>query len=81
MKFGHRKYLMNSIRKLDIVSTFLEDTDLTSHKEELQEMGFKTVWSILGVQEEHAKQMGLSEEEMQRWLTQQAKIVFHLNGY
>lgn len=75
LKFGHRKFLVDVLRRLDILSSFLEDAGLTSHKEELQEMGFETEWSILGVKAKHAEKMGLTEEEMQRWLEQKEKLV------
>lgn len=75
LKFGHRKFLVDVLRRLDILSSFLEDAELTEHKEELQKMGFETEWSILGVNAEYAEKMGLTEAEMERWLEQQKKLV------
>lgn len=76
IKLGHRKYLVNEIRCLDILSAFLKEADLLDHLNHLRELGFQTEWSILGVKEEYAPQMDLSEEEMKRWLEQQKKMVY-----
>ena len=75
LKFGHRKYLVDVLRRLDILSTFLEDADLVDHKERLKKLGFDSEWSILGVLPEYADQMGLTQEEMTRWMKAQAKMV------
>ena len=75
VKFGHRKYLIDLLRRLDILSSFLEDAGLSQHKEHLQKLGFDTEWSILGVVPSCAEQMGLTEEEMAKWMEMQAKMV------
>ena len=75
LKFGHRKYLVDVLRRLDILSVFLDDAGLVTHKERLKKMGFDSEWSILGVLPEYADQMGLTQEEIDRWIEAQAKMV------
>ena len=54
MKFGHRKRLAEMLRQLDCLSTFLSEIGLESHKTQLKELGFESIWSILGVHPEKA---------------------------
>ena len=75
IKFGHRKKMIGDINKMNRFATFLKITDLESHKEELIQLGFRSMWSVLGVKREHATQMNLTEEEMDRWLKQQKEEV------
>ena len=75
IKFGHRKKMMGEISKLNRFANFLKTTGLESHKEELLQLGFKSMWSVLGVKREHAAKMNLTEEEMDRWLDQQKEEV------
>ena len=75
IKFGHRKKMIGEINKMNRFATFLKITDLESHKDELVQLGFKSMWSVLGVKREHAAKMNLTEEEMDRWLKQQEEEV------
>ena len=61
LKFGHRKRLMDLIHRLDCLGTFLESIHLLSHKKHLLDLGFDSVWSLLGVQREYAETMRLTE--------------------
>ena len=89
IKMGHRRCIFEEIQRLktissvidkasvlDILSDFLEKAGLSDHLNSLGELGFLTEWSILGVKEAFATQMGLSEEEMKRWLEEQKKMVY-----
>ena len=75
MKFGHRKRLAEMLRQLDCLSTFLSEIGLESHKTQLKELGFESIWSILGVNPEYAERMGLTDEEMKRWIDHQKTLV------
>ena len=68
LKFGHRKRLMDLIHRLDCLGSFLEATHLLAHKKRLLELGFGSVWSLLGVKAEYAEKMELNEEEMAAFL-------------
>lgn len=75
LKFGHRKRLMDLIHRLDCLGTFLESIHLLSHKKHLLDLGFDSVWSLLGVKKEYAETMGLTEEEMDAFLKGQEALV------
>ncbi len=75
LKFGHRKRLMDLIHRLDCLGTFLESIHLLSHKKHLLDLGFDSVWSLLGVKREYAETMRLTEEEMDAFLKGQEALV------
>ena len=56
---------MDLIHRLDCLGAFLESIHLLSHKKHLLDLGFDSVWSLLGVKKEYAETMGLTEEEME----------------
>lgn len=67
--------MMDLIHRMDDLEKFLEETNLLSHKKQLLELGFRVVWSLLGVKAEYAEKMGLNEEEMGAFLKGQEKLV------
>ena len=66
LKFGHRKKLIEIMTNTDVLYKFLSSIQLLSHYKELYELGFDSMWSLLGISEDYREKMGLSEEEMQR---------------
>ena len=75
MKFGHRKRLVEMLRLLDCLSTFLSEIGLEDHKAQLKQLGFESIWSILGVEPEYAETMHLTQEEMSRWMEHKKTLV------
>lgn len=66
VKFGHRKKLIEIMTNTDELYRFLSGVQLLGHYKELAELGFDSMWSLMGISEEYREKMGLSEEEMQR---------------
>ena len=66
LKFGHRKKLIEIMTNTDALYRFLSGAQLLGHYKELWELGFDSMWSLMGISEDYREKMGLSEEEMQR---------------
>ena len=66
LKFGHRKKLIEIMINTDELYKFLSGVQLLGHYKELAELGFDSMWSLMGISEDYREKMGLSEEEMQR---------------
>lgn len=75
VKFGHRKRLVELLRNTDCLTQFLEKIELIDRAQQFRNLGFESIWSILGVKEEYREKMELTEEEMQRWLAEKERMV------
>ena len=75
VKFGHRKRLVELLGDSDCLRQFLGRIGLAARVEELRGLGFESVWSLLGVEASYREKMGLSEEEMARWLREKEGLV------
>ena len=75
VKFGHRKRLVELLGDSDCLRQFLGRIGLAEREESLRALGFESVWSLLGVNASYTEKMGLSEDEMRRWLCEKEGLV------
>lgn len=75
VKFGHRKRLVELLGNSDCLRQFLGRIGLAERVEEFRELGFESVWSLLGVDASYTEKMRLTEEEMRRWLREKEGLV------
>lgn len=80
VKFGHRKRLVELLGDSDCLRKFLDRIGLSEREEALRELGFESVWSLLGVDAAYTEKMGLTEDEMRRWLVEKEGLVGEEGG-
>ena len=78
VKFGHRNKIIDILKKINILESFLDELGLSAHKKDLEDLGFNSIFSIFGVKPEFAERMKLSKEEMEKWTQKIASMVMNV---
>lgn len=68
MKFGHRKKLLEIRRQIDPLYSFLTDISHLEYYNNFKELGFDSIWSIMGITKDCQEKLGLSDETMNELL-------------
>lgn len=68
MKFGHRKMLLETLRQIDPLHSFLVFIGHLDYYDKFKELGFDSIWSLLGITKECQKVFKLNDEEMNQLL-------------
>lgn len=75
MKFGHRKKLLEIRRQIDPLYSFLTDISHLEYYASFKELGFDSIWSIMGITKSCQEKLGLSDEEMTELLEKKETFV------
>lgn len=80
VKFGHRKKIIELLCSMDCLYDFLQKAGLIEHYKRMKELGFDSVWSLMGIEESYREKLGFSEEEMKKVMEAKTKLVESKKG-
>ena len=75
MKFGHRKRLIDTLCQIDPLYSFLTLIDHHDYYEKFKDLGFDSIWSLLGITKECQSVFELNDEEMDHLLEKKEKFM------
>ena len=75
MKFGHRKRLIDTLCQIYPLYSFLTLIDHHDYYEKFKDLGFDSIWSLLGITKECQSVFELNDEEMDHLLEKKEKFM------